>query len=187
MANNCCGVMRVVSKSKETIDRFERIMHYEDGEFFCYRVFQFEKCDETYEDDGFYYADFATDVAWASDKWFYDEDDPNVKIVIDYTKDGDPKPIYGTAHRTSVTHLAAALGFGVELWATEPGCGFAEHATCTSQGDFRYETEKYAETYPEGEDGETDYCAEPTVFNGFGSEFGDFMSAEEIYDGEIYD
>lgn len=180
MANDCCGTMRVVSKSKEAIDRFERIMRYNDDEFFCYRVFQFDKRNE-YRDGEFYCADFYTDVAWGSSKWFYDEDSPGDLIVLGYENNDWSKPIHGTAHYTSVTHLAATLKFGVELWTTEPGCGFAEHATCTSEGEFRYETEEYTETYPKDENGDEDYDEEPTVHNGFGDEFDVFSSAEEIY------
>lgn len=181
MANNCCGVMRVVSKSKGTIDRFERIMLYKDEEFFCYRVFQFEKMDDTQKDGDLYYADFLTDVAWGSSKWFFDKDSPDELIVLGHENNDWSKPIHGTAHYTSVTHLAAVLGFGVELWASEPGCGFAEHATATSKGESNYETKEYTETYPKDENGDEDYSEEPTVHNGFGDEFDVFSSAEEIY------
>lgn len=191
MANDCCGTMRVVAKNKEAIDRFERIMRYKDDEFFCYRVFQFEKFDE-YKDGEFYVAEFSTDVAWGSDKWFYDADRPEKKIITGYEKtrrivrpdsseemcEDYEKPIHGTAHYTSVRHLCGVLGIGVELWTTEPGMCFEEHADCDRNGDFHYETAEYREEYEDGEDGE------PTEVHGFGDEYMEFMYANEIYDHE---
>lgn len=183
--------MRVVSKNKDAIDRFERIMQYKDDEFFCYRVFQFEKFD-SYKDGEFYVADFSTDVAWGSDKWFHDSDKPDEKIVTGYENtrkivkpDGSvemcedyDKPIYGTAHYTSVRHLCEVLGIGVELWTTEPGMCFEEHADCDRNGDFHYETAKYSEEYEDGEDGE------PKEIHGFGEGFMEFMDSEDIYNHE---
>lgn len=188
MANDCCGTMRVVAKDKAAIDRFEKIMQYKDGEFFCYRVFQFERCDETHEDDGFYYVDFATDVAWGSDRWFHDEDNPNEHIVNGYektevtlpsgeviTSDDWGSPIYGTAHYTSVRHLCRTLRIGVELWTTEPGCGFEEHAMCDSLGRMSYSTAEYREECTD--DGEI--VGEKHGFE----DFGDWHSASAIYGG----
>ena len=188
MANDCCGTMRVVSKDRGAIDRFEKIMQYKDDEFFCYRVFQFSRFDE-YIDGEFYVADFSTDVAWGSDKWFQDSDEPKERIVIGYEKkviavcpDGSErtckdydKPIYGTAHYTSVTHLCKVLGVGVELWTTEPGCGFEEHAICDSLGRMSYSTAEYREECTD--DGEV--IGEKHGFENF----GDWLSASEIYGG----
>ena len=189
MANNCCGTMRVVAKNKEAIDRLERIMRYKDDEFFCYRVFQFEKF-YAYKEGEFYVADFSTDVAWSSDKWFQDSDEPDRKIVIGYEKtrkivkpdssvemweDWD-KSIHGTAHYTSVRHLCEVLGIGVELWTTEPGCEFEEHADCDHNGDFHYKTSVYREEYEDREN------SEPTEVHGFGDKFMEFIDLDDIYD-----
>lgn len=191
MANDCCGTMRVVAKNKDAIDRFERIMRYKDDEFFCYRVFQFERHNK-YRDGEFYVADFFTGVAWSSDKWFHDSDKPEEKIINGYEKtrkivcpDGSEqmcedynKTIHGTAHYTSVTHLCEVLGIGVELWTTEPGCEFEEHAYCDRNGYFGYETAEYREEYEDGE-----YC-DPKEIHGFGDKFMEFMDSDDIYNHE---
>lgn len=191
MANDCCGTMRVVSRDKGAIDRFEKIMQYKDDEFFCYRVFQFERHNE-YRDGEFYVADFFTDVAWSSYKWFHDSDKPKEKIINGYEKtrkivcpDGSEqmcedyeKPIRGTAHYTSVTHLCEVLGIGVELWTTEPGCEFEEHAYCDRNGDFNYTTAEYREEYEDGED------CDPKEIHGFGDTFMEFIDSYDIYNHE---
>lgn len=187
MANDCCGSMRVVAKNKAAIERFERIMQYKDDEFFCYRVFQFERA-EMFEEDGYWVAEYSTDVAWGSDKWFHDKDNPDEKIRIGYNKktyyredgtsyvaDDWDSPIYGTAHYTSVTHLCGVLDIGVELWTTEPGCGFEEHAMADSLGRMKYKTAEYREECTD--DGEV--VGEKHGFK----DFGDWHSASEIYGG----
>lgn len=187
MANDCCGTMRVVSKDKGAIERFERIMQYKDDEFFCYRVFEFERTSIAKEGD-LWVVDYATDVAWGSDKWFHDEDNPYKKIRIGYNKktyyreDGTSyvaddwnSPIYGTAHYTSVTHLCEILKIGVELWTTEPGCGFEEHAMCDSIGRMKYKTADYSEEHND----DYELVGEKHGFE----DFGDWHSALEIYGG----
>ena len=187
MANGCCGTMRVVAKDKAAIERFEKIMQYKDDEFFCYRVFEFERTSMAKE-DGLWVADYATDVAWGSDKWFHDEDKPDEHVIKGYektkvtlpsgeviTRDDYTKPIHGTAHYTSVTHLCKVLGIGVELWTTESGCGFEEHAMCDSLGRMKYDSEEYREECTD--DGEI--VSEKHGFN----DFGNWHSASEIYRG----
>lgn len=185
MANDCCGTMRVVSRDKGAIDRFEKIMQYRDDEFFCYRVFEFERT-SMFEEDGYLVAEYSTDVAWGSDKWFRDSDNPDEKIRIGYNKktyyredgtsyvaDDWDSPVYGTAHYTSVTHLCKALGIGVELWTTEPGCGFEEYAIVDSLGRMTYQTADYSEERTD--DGEI--VGEKHGFKDFGS----WLPASAIY------
>jgi len=187
MANDCCGIMRVVAKDKAAIERFEKIMQYKDDEFFCYRVFEFERTSISKEGD-LWVTDFSTDVAWSSHTWFHDKDKPDEKIRIGYNKktyhredgtsyvaDDWDSPIYGTAHYTSVTHLCGVLGIGVELWTTEPGCGFEEHAMCDSIGRMKYDSAEYREECTD--DGEV--VGEKHGFK----DFGDWLSASEIYGG----
>ena len=179
--------MRVVAKGKSAIDRFEKIMQYEDDEFFCYRVFQFERTSIA-KDGGLWVAEFSTDVAWGSGKWFQDSDKPEERIVIghekktyqledgtSYVADDWDSPIYGTAHYTSVTHLCKVLGIGVELWTTEPGCGFEEHAMVDGLGRVDYKTAKYSEEYTDN----GEFVGEEHGFK----DFGDWLSASEIYGG----
>lgn len=189
MANCCCGQMRVVSKSKRAISRFAKIMNYKDKEFFCHRVRDFSEAVELRKKDGFWVADFYTESAWSSGNWFYQQDEPNRLIVKgfeqeEYTKpdgtkgkrDNFDKPIHGTAHITGLIHLAPLLGIGVELFATEPGFGFAEHATCDSKGNITYETRDYELEYPD-----EDMECEPVEKNGFGDGFMAFMEPEDIF------
>jgi len=185
MANDCCGTMRVVAKDKSAIDRFEKIMQYEDDEFFCYRVFEFERTSIAKEGD-LWVAEFSIDVAWSSHTWFHDKDKPNEHIIKGYektkvtlpsgeviTRDDWTKPIHGTAHYTSVAHLCKVLKIGVELWTTEPGCGFEEHAMVDSLGRMKYDSEEYREECTD--DGEV--VGEKHGFD----DFGDWHLASEIY------
>lgn len=189
MANDCCGTMRVVAKDKRAIDRFEKIMQYEDDEFFCYRVFEFERTSTSKEGD-LWVVDFSIDVAWSSHTWFHDKDKPGEHIIKGYYKtevtlpsgeaiirDDWNNPIYGTAHYTSVKHLCKVLGIGVELWTTEPGCGFEEHAMADSLGRMKYEAAEYREEYTD--DGE--FVGEKHGFE----YFGDWHSASMIYGGNV--
>lgn len=197
MANDCCGDMVVVSKSKDAIERFYRIMNYNDEEFFCYRVRGFDSVSDIERDaDGYYRARYTCDSAWSSQNWYEDDDDPTRLLHLGYeteervnsegkkyTIENFEKPIYGTAHYTSITHLCKVLGLGVEMWSTEPGCQFEEYATCDHNGNYEYTCEDYEEKYPEDENGEPDYNAEPEEVHGFGDDFGCFRDSSEIYGG----
>ena len=169
MSNDCLGTMRVVSKDKEAIRRFENIMRYKDDEFFCYKVKEFDCALITVEDE-YWQAIYHFDVGWSMHRWFEDNDDPSDIIVKGYTKDCEP--IYGTAHYTSVTHLCKVLGIGVEAFSTEPGMGLAEHAACGFNGNYDYRSEDYEE---DGDGNET--------INGFGDSFEVYGNKEEIYNG----
>ena len=181
--------MRVVSKSREAIERLERIMNYKDDEFYCYRVRGFDMEGEIEGDGVLFRADFYCDSAWCSGDWFTDFDSPETKIVVGYERDDSgnyisTKPIFGKAHYTSVTHLCRMLGLGVEMWSTEPGMCFAEHAGCDHNGVHFYETEDYTEEYPEDKDGKVLYECQPTVRCGFGDKFGKWRTTGEIYGDE---
>ena len=80
-----------------------------------------------------------------------------------------------SAESAGLDILCKVLKVGVELWTTEPGCGFEEHATCDSLGRVDYKTAKYSEEYTD--DGE--FIGEAHGFEGF----GDWLSASEIYGG----
>ena len=188
MANDCCGEMKVVSRKRSAIKRFARIMQYKDKEYFLYRVFQFEECWSGKElskygnKRGLWVAYFGFDVAWSSHEWFHGTEDFNDRLTR-RDKLGRLRKL--KAHYSNIPVIAKALGIGVELFSTEPGCCFAEHAVCDAQGNFFYETENYEHVYPEDENGNPDWEAEPKEVNGFGEAFMYFASAEEIYEGMV--
>ena len=186
MANDCSGTVRVVAKSKETLDRLVKIMNYEDDEFFVSRCRGFEANGDAVEDDGFFVQDFSVDGAWNCARFFETDENEKELIVTGYEKnergssDFD-KPIYGTAHLTNLVELAKKLGFGLELWSVEPGVGFTEHITLDHDGEYYCETGDYSAEYPLGEDGEPDEDAEPEEDYGF-EDWGEHeMCSEEIY------
>lgn len=169
MSNDCLGTMRVVSRDKEAIRRFENIMQYKDDEFFCYKVKSFNRALITTE-DGYWQAIYHFDVGWCMRRWFEDDDEPGSIIINGYTKDNEP--IYGTAHYTSVVHLCKVLGIGVEAFSTEPEMQLAEHAACGCNGNYDYRSEYYSE---DGDGNE--------IVNGFGDSFKIYGNKEEIYNG----
>ena len=172
--------MRVVAKSREAIERFEDIMNFKDAEFFCYRVRGFSRFGEITCENGFFSADFETDSAWSSESWFDGGDHPDILLHIGYEKRPDGtedcnKPIVGTAHRTDIHTLAPKIGIAVELWATEPGVGFAEHATCTHAGETEYDTRDLS--IVESEENEDEY----EEINDFGDEWEEWGSLKDIW------
>ncbi len=172
MANDCSGTVRVVAKSKETLDRLAKIMTYEDKEYFVSRCRNFEANGEAFEEDGFFVQDFSVDGAWNCARFFETDENEKELLVKGYEKKADglldfEKPIYGTAHLTNLVELAKKLGFGMELWSVEPGVGFSEHITLDHEGEYYYETGDYSAEYPLGEDGEPDEDAEPDEDYGF--------------------
>lgn len=143
MANNCSYTIRAVADNKEALERLLSIMKYKDNEFYIYRCFCAELAGGEISAEGDkFVAEIFGDVAWSCNNWFDDEDNPDEKLLIEYEKDENgnecrDKPIYGTAHYTSLVHVAKTLGIAFELWADEMGCGFQQHAIVNESGvDF---------------------------------------------------
>ena len=187
MANDCCGIMKVVAKNPDSIKRLMSIMKYEDPEYFCYRVRDVGvqgniPLDKAIEKDGdLYVCDFETDAAWQSGPWFDGTDDPGRLVVTGYGK--GMKEIYGTAHLISIDRLCKKLGLAVELYATEPGCSFCEHYLVNHVGDVIIsDIADYELVFPDGEDGEPDYDQEPKEETDM--DLWNFASPSEIYYGE---
>lgn len=186
MANICSGTCRIVARDKATIERVERIMKYDDGEFFVGRCYRFDRTDGkgVVDDGGFFRADFDVDGAWNCEGLFTDEENKGELVVVGYEKTPQgvdlDRPIHGTSHRTGLIDLAKRLGFGIELWSCEPGMEFTEHITLDHTGVYSCEVGDYTADYPDGEDGEPDYDAEPDEDFGF-DDYGEFMDDGEIY------
>lgn len=170
--------MKVVAKDKAVLERVFKIMQNEDEEFILAKNRGTNEMYSIKEENGFFSCDMDVDGAWDCSEFLYHEDDPKKLKVVEQVynpekKDYDCK--YGTAHYTNLPHLAKLLGFGFEAFTTEPGCGFCEHWCGNHLGEFDYDKAEYSLEYPEGEDGEPDYDAEPNEeigLDGF-MEFGD--------------
>lgn len=126
MANNCWYEMRVVSKSKSSLERFISIMNYADPEYYIYRVFLAEP-DEIKEHDGFFHVNIAGDVAWSCYRWFSDKEDTENVLNSENNK---------TAHYVSIPILCQRLCLGVEVFSQEIGLGFEEHYLVDHSGEI---------------------------------------------------
>lgn len=187
MSNDCCGVLKVIAKNKETLERIKNILNYEDDEYCLYRCKYAEPMGDAYEENDFWVQDFDVCGAWSCDTFFHYGNNEDEKVVVgcelgengidDYTK-----PIYGKAHFTDLCYLAKVLDFGCELFASESGCCFCSHHLTNHNGEMVYdEVGEYNMIYPEDEDGEPNYDDEPE--EEFGIEgFMGFCSADEIYE-----
>ena len=186
MANNCCGILKVVSKKKETLDRIKDILNYDDSEYCLYKCRWGEPRGEAFKDGDFWVQDFNISGAWSCDEFFHYGDNEDKKLVIGYELDENGKedctrPKYGTAHFTNLCHLAKVLDFGCELFASEFGMGFCSHHLVNCNGELIWdESGDYSVKYPETEDGEYDYDAEPIEEFGI-EDFMEFSFADEIY------
>lgn len=148
MANECTGTMKVVCRTgnEAAIDRLVKIMRYRDPEWYMYRVFEFYENEREHTEDGFTVATFSISVAWSGWRWF--ESDHSGWTILN---EENPKG-------TDFMSLCRLLGIGVEYFATEVGCEFAEHYLCDSNGALLIEeSAHYEEVYPLDANGEPDY------------------------------
>lgn len=174
MANNCSYCIKAVSKSKESLERLESIMHYEDTEYFIYRCFSAEF--NIYKDGEFYVADIFGDVAWSCSKWFESKEDTKDLIVLKY--DDNMNPIYGTSHYISLDYLCKKLEIGVELYSEESGCEFQEHYLVNQNGEFLVnECVEWSQNWYDENDNPLD---EPIEEGGF-DYYCEFSFPNEIY------
>ena len=187
MANDCCGVLKVVSKNRETLLKVRDILEYSDDDYCLYRCRYSQPMDkEPFKDGDYWVWDFDVSGAWSCNPFFtYATEGNNDKLIEGYEKDENgrenyDKPIYGTATFTNLCNLAPILDFGCELYCSEPGMGFCQHFTVTHNGEYHEEDGDYTLDYPEGEDGEPDYDQEPTEEFGIDG-FMNFSFADEIY------
>lgn len=132
MANDAAWDMRVVSRSKEAIERLFRILNYEDDEFFMYRVFEAEHSESDSEwideEDGFFVADLWGSVAWGMDAWF-DDDESRHKLYEDGWCPGHPNARYVT-----LLELCPLLDIGVDAYCTEPCNDIRQHYVVDHDG-----------------------------------------------------
>lgn len=131
MANDACWDMRVVSKSKEAIERLYRILRYEDEEYFMYGVFEawHSESDTEWidEEDGYYVADLWGEVAWGMDAWF--DPDEQRHGLYEGPLEGHPNARYAT-----MMELCPLLDIGVEAFCAEPMLDIQQHAIVDHAG-----------------------------------------------------
>lgn len=185
MSNSAFGVIRVVAKSKDTLDRLEKILTYKDNEFFVYRCSFFGAFSCVSEHNGLFVRDYEIEGANDCEHLFASEEDKDDLLFLGYEKDENgqenlEKKIYGTAHRTNLVELAKTLDFGCELFSEEPSCAFCEHILCNHLGEVDVELGDYIEEYPLDENGEPDESAEPTISHTI-QNFNELGEAGEIY------
>lgn len=78
--------------------------------------------------------------------------------------------------------LCRLLGIGVEYFATECGCQFAEHYLCDSNGSLLIEeSAHYEEVYPLDDNGEPDYSQDYEERTEL--DLWNFSDAAEIFGG----
>ena len=183
MANYCRGILKVVTKNKDVIERIKRIFNYEDDEYCLHHVHDFQDYGEMYEDGDYFVQNFIIAAPWLCEPFLNHGDFPDKKLCIKKVyKDGKWNREYGTAHFTDLSHLATVLGFGCEFW-TEDGMMFAEHGLVKSDGHYEYDIADYEISFPKKKDGDYDYD-NPIEKSGFGEGWKDWMYAKEIYGEE---
>ena len=180
MSNDCCGNLKCVAKNKETLDRILKILKYEDSEFCIHRCKDAQDS-ESYKDGDLWVKDIYVDGAWNCQQFFRCSDNPDDILIDGFEKDKDgnsiyEKPIYGTAHYTSLCHIAKVLDCGFELYSTEPGMGFWEHLTCNHNGELIIDE---TGDYELGEDDESF-----TIDGEDYDSFNEYMFTDEIYGKE---
>jgi hypothetical protein len=162
MANCCEYEMMIVGKTKESIERLVKIMKYEDPEFFIYRVFNVEVCEEPnqgYQSDLWVMKIFG-DVAWSAESWINSPSNKENK--------------FNGAYFTNLPHLCKELDIGVEIYTKEEGVGFQEHYVINNSGELvSSECEDWYCEYDEY----GDFLSE----EGGIEHFGEFSFPDEIY------
>jgi hypothetical protein len=166
MANDCWYSMVAVAPKKETLERFIKIMNYEDEEYFTYRHCVDLSDEITFdENSNLYYVGIQGNVAWSCESWFDTIENHN-QIIKD-----------GTAHYITLDLLCPKLDFGIEVFGEESGCGFQEHHTINHNGEHFGEDTEWREEWIDEDGNELD---EPIVIGGL-ENYLDFSSYDEIY------
>jgi hypothetical protein len=162
MANCCEYEMMIVGKTKESIERLVKIMKYEDPEFFIYRVFDVEVCEEPnqgYQSDLWVMKIFG-DVAWSAESWI--KSPPNKENR------------FNGAYFTNLLHLCKELDIGVEIYTKEQGCCFQEYYLVNNKGEL---------VSDEYEDWHCEYDDDGNILSEEGGieHFGEFSFPDELY------
>ena len=166
MANNCWYTLRVISPTKEAIDRLLQIMRYKDKEHYLYRVFIADFGDEpTLGDDGLWTATITGDVAWSCHNWI-------AGLTSDETRNDKGKSKLGASYST-LNDLCKEFGMGVEGWGAEMGCCFQQHFYINKFGETCINDS--VDWEPSDEDGGDGYVVND---GGFGDEYETWLPNE---------
>ncbi len=197
MPNWCKYEICVVSKDKASIERFGRILHYEDNEYYLYRVLEANTDEAIIEENGYYYQTILGHVAWSAGNWFRPDD--------------ERKPSENGAVFITLTELTKKLSIAVEIFSEESGCCFAEHIACNDGIITINEYTPYTSLYAEDKRQydfmlkfvDKDFANLPKeerdkiianrdkintkmgLIVEIGGYYQDFSTAEEIYKGEV--
>ena len=123
MANNCAYNIVAVGKTKESVERVEKILRYEDEEFFLNRVFSVFVVEDPSEKEGLWTIQLCGDTAWSAEPWANDFPDHDRR-----SKKG--------AHYSTLTEICRSLDIGIEVFAEEEAIGVQEHYVVNHIGVF---------------------------------------------------
>lgn len=200
MANICSWSMKVVGKTKKSVERVLDILSYKDSEFCVYRCWDPYVGEEAHKEDGLWTAVYRGQVAWSCAYWFMRDDiDKNgnpvsenlctygQKVVLDYEKgvNGNAnydRPIHGEATFRIFQDICKALNVGVEVYAEETDIGFQTHDAVNNKGILTCSKEvDYTEEYCD-EDG--DELDEPIIEGGW-DDYGKFKPTKDVFIGKV--
>lgn len=151
MANDCGYDMVVVGKTRESLDRMERILDHKDGEFFLYRVFDVATAELPELENGFWRMMLVGNMAWSAAPWITEK------------PDSAPSTERG-ARMSNLQEICKALDVGVEVYYEEYGKAIQGHFIVNHDGivveskfmqDLEVEVDE--EGFPDFVDGMEDY------------------------------
>lgn len=129
---NLCNYDLYATGKKEALEKFSRMMEWEekpfvDGSMYCADMFSEKSVDNG---DGTYTQHFSSATRWSVQHGMIDRADDDERI--------------------SLPAAARMLGLEVEIWSDESGCCFAEHIVVNEDGGYSIECEDYYEIYADG-------------------------------------
>ena len=166
MANCCFYTLHAVSKSEKTLKRLLNIMNQTDNEYYIYRCDQ-AVLENSYKDGEYFVYEISGDVAWSCSHW-----------VGNTERNDDEHTLSNGAHYVSLDILAKRLDFAFEIYAEETGNQFQQHIVCDHNGSVQEDTAEWSQTWQDEDGNDLD---EPVEDGGFGDEYCNFMTAEEVY------
>lgn len=130
MANDCEYNMLAVSPHRESLERLEKILLYQDPEWYIYRV---RECvaGDIEECDGLYTRPFYGSVAWSAGSWMDARITAEPKEKREHTDNG--------ACYTNLLELSQILDIAFEVFTEELGCCFAEYIHVNGGEEICYE------------------------------------------------
>lgn len=196
MPNYCSYTARIVSKRKQSVERFLAILNYKDyglkdsRGLYLARTFSAECEDGILKEDGLFYADVYGDVAWSIHTCWIGGTASYHNDATNKYPDGDPKfsvwnyrdGIHYSNLIITIPELCKLLKCAIEIWSDEGGIGFQEHYLIDSDGDPVIEG--CVDWSPNKIDEETGEEILDTAEGGF-DDYGDLRPPKSLY-GRTY-